>query len=229
MTKFSFIDPEYRANIIFSIDRYQILKPDARQEEVDHCLALVNLDSYHTHSLLINALKNYLASITTGFKLFGVESLRIKTGHSLLKTFILEALKTKTMKQLLDYEESIVARIRELDHGESHEALLAQNTDLSRQLSLLQRQYDDEKKRLCELQIQYQILQSEKLELEKTLLESMSRGEDAMVGNLELNGTILSLLEENKELFEENKCLRLSQAQERGAHKGYTLFSHPPG
>ena len=198
MTKFSLIDPEYRANIIFSLDRYQILRPDARQEEVDRCLAIANSDSYHTHALLINALQSYLATITTGFKLFGVESLRIRTGHSLLKTFVFEALQTKTMRQLLDYEETVVARIRQLDQGQSREELVAQNNDLSIQLGLLQKQYDDEQKRVRELQIQCQTLQGEKVELEKKLLDAMCSGENAIIGNLELNNTILSLLEEKK-------------------------------
>ena len=86
------IDPDYRSGIIFAIYRYQMLKPTTRALDVERCLFMVNQE-YDSHLELCYMLKKYLDEMPTGFHLLGLKSLPIKTGRSLLRSFILTDLR----------------------------------------------------------------------------------------------------------------------------------------
>ena len=219
----SFINPVYRDNIILAISHYQMLKPNMRLDEVAQCLAIVRQE-HRSHFALRVALMNYLDSMPTGFYLFGVKSWAIKTGHSLLRTLISQALDAEQDKILLAYELAEEARVKELAPGVSREVLVEQNSALASKLEQAEEKLQIMEERMNESLMHYQIIFLDKERLEKKLTDAIWRADKLSVGNMELNHTLLALLEEKNALAEENKALRLASGRKEVLGRDNLLF-----
>lgn len=218
----SFIDPEYRSNIIFAIYRYQMIKPHARIEDVAQCLAIAQAE-YRSHRMLRRTLKNYLENIRTGFHLLGLQSLPVRTGRSILRTLIMQALDSKREEDLLAYELGEDRRIKSLDAGLSRDELVVENETLLRELESL-----DEKKRSLQeninrLVMEYKTLEADTKKLEKKLDEEIWRGDKLSIENREIHHNLIELTEEKNALLETNKRLR-SAIEQRGLRSDSPTF-----
>jgi len=219
----SFIKPTYRANIVLAISQYQMLKPNMRSDDVAQCLAIVRYE-HRSHFALRTALINYLDLMPTGFHLFGVKSWSIKTGHSLLRTLILHALNAEQDKTLLAYELAEEERIKNLAPGVSHAVLAEQNAELSTKLARAEEKIHVAEESMNEALMQCQVMLLDKERLEAKLTEAIWRADKLSVGNMELNHTLLALLEEKNALAEENKKLLLALERKEVLEHDNLLF-----
>lgn len=219
----SFINPVYRNNIVLAISHYQMLKPNTRLDDVAQCLAIVRQE-HRSHFALRVALMNYLDSMPTGFHLFGVKSWVIKTGHSVLRTLILQALDAEQDKTLLAYELAEEERIKTLAPGVPRELLVEQNTALSLKLAQAEEKSQAIEERMNESLMHYQIMFLDKERLEKKLTDAIWRADKLSVEHMELNHTLLALLEEKNILAEENKQLRLALERKEVLDRENLLF-----
>ena len=70
----------------------------------------------------------------------------------------------------------------------------------------------------------YQIMLLDKERLQKKLTDAMWQADKLSVGNMELNHTLLALLEEKNVLAEENKTLRLAMERKGVSDRDNLLF-----
>jgi hypothetical protein len=220
------IDPDYRSSIIFAIYRYQVLKPTTRTLDVERCLFLVDQE-YDSPLELRYVLTKYLDAMRTGFHFLGLKSLPIKTGRSLLRSFILEALESKSEDELLAYKAEKKQQVKTLDKGTPRSELVEQNEALSTKLTRMQQKLQLVEEKLHEWIMEYKAIAVDKEQLEKKLTDSIGRVDQLSINNVELNHTLLAVSEEKNALMEVNK--RLQQRLERqGVTPGDVAFFRQP-
>ncbi|MCD6047017.1 MAG: hypothetical protein K0S08_664 [Gammaproteobacteria bacterium] len=197
---FTKIHPTYKANLLAVINQYLKSKPQHSLERIEDMVALRRIieSDYEDHLDLVVALKKYVQTINTGFNLFGIPKLHIKTGSSRLKQHMEEAMQSMSLATLKEWDEACKAEL-ERTYSSNSSISTAPNID-----EILARLHVTEN-------------ENERLQQERAVLEETCRQMILQYNRLKASFETLQSHHQEKQalldqLIEEKHCLRKSES-----------------
>ena len=217
----SYIDPEYKKNILLAIKIYETSYQNSRINDIKNLTQIIS-ENYESHNELINLIITYLNNMHTGFYFLGIKSLPIRTGHSKLKNLILKALKTKSFAELTAYEN--LEKQKKPYSKISYDNLVEANQKLIKKITELEETKNILEKEMMNLQKKYEIEKINSKNNEQELTHLIQKEEENIKQIYYLNEQISHYYQENLELTQEISGL-LSNKEENISLFKETSFS----